>query len=112
MNTLLEMLILVSDIQLDLKANPSAMARGTVIEAFLDKRSGVVATLLVQNGTLKLGDFVVAGGCFGKVKSLTDAVDQHVDSAGPSTAVRMLGFNEVPVAGDIFVAEEEAEVSL
>lgn len=100
----------MADIQLDLKANPEAPAKGTVIEAYMDKRSGVMATVLIQNGTLHVGDAIVSGGAFGKVRSLTDAAGNQVDDAGPSIAVRMLGLHEIPVAGDVFsVCQDETE---
>lgn len=106
---LLEMITLVSDIQLDLQANPHTSAKGTVVEAHLDKRAGVVCTLLVQNGALRVGDAVVSGGSFGKVRSLSDERGVQISEAGPSIAVQMLGFNILPSAGDIFeVCESES----
>ena len=104
---LLEMLLLVADVR-ELKANPNRPARGTVIEAQLDKGRGPVATVLVQSGTLKLGDAVVAGGAYGKVRAMIDDKGKRVKKAGPSTPVEVLGFAEVPQAGDIFrVADDE-----
>jgi translation initiation factor IF-2 len=98
---LLEMILLVSEVE-DLQANPDRMARGTVIEAHLDKAKGPVATLLIQNGTLKAGDVLAAGPVLGKVRAMVDDTGKRVKSAGPSSAVEALGFSEVPTAGDEF----------
>jgi len=98
---LLEMILLVSDVE-DLKANPERMARGTVIEAHLDKAKGPVATLLIQNGTLRTGDVLAAGPILGKVRAMVDDTGRRVKEAGPSAAVEALGFSEVPTAGDEF----------
>ncbi|MCS5699183.1 translation initiation factor IF-2, partial [Cyanobium sp. FGCU-52] len=98
---LLEMILLVSDVE-DLQANPDRMAKGTVIEAHLDKAKGPVATLLIQNGTLKAGDVVAAGPILGKVRAMVDDTGKRVKEAGPSCAVEALGFSEVPTAGDEF----------
>ena len=98
---LLEMLLLVTEVE-DLQANPDRLARGTVIEAHLDKAKGPVATLLVQNGTLKTGDVVAAGPVLGKVRAMVDDNRQRLKAAGPSFAVEALGFSEVPTAGDEF----------
>ena len=98
---LLEMLLLVTEVE-DLQANPDRLARGTVIEAHLDKAKGPVATLLVQNGTLKTGDVVAAGPVLGKVCAMVDDNRQRLKEAGPSFAVEALGFSEVPTAGDEF----------
>jgi len=98
---LLEMLLLVTEVE-DLQANPDRLARGTVIEAHLDKAKGPVATLLVQNGTLKTGDVVAAGPVLGKVRAMVDDNRQRLKQAGPSFAVEALGFSEVPTAGDEF----------
>jgi translation initiation factor IF-2 len=98
---LLEMILLVSDVE-DLQANPDRMARGTVIEAHLDKAKGPVATLLIQNGTLRTGDVVAAGPVLGKVRAMVDDTGRRVKTAGPSAAVEALGFSEVPTAGDEF----------
>ena len=92
---LLEMLLLVTEVE-DLQANPDRLARGTVIEAHLDKAKGPVATLLVQNGTLKTGDVVAAGPVLGKVRAMVDDNRQRLKEAGPSFAVEALGFSEVP----------------
>ena len=98
---LLEMILLVSEVE-DLKANPDRMAKGTVIEAHLDKAKGPVATLLVQNGTLRAGDVLAAGPVLGKVRAMVDETGKRVKEAGPSYAVEALGFSEVPTAGDDF----------
>jgi len=98
---LLEMILLVSDVE-DLKANPERMAKGTVIEAHLDKAKGPVATLLIQNGTLRAGDVLAAGPILGKVRAMVDDTGKRVKEAGPSAAVEALGFSEVPTAGDEF----------
>jgi translation initiation factor IF-2 len=101
LETLLEMIVLVAEVE-DLQANPDRLARGTIIEANLDKARGPVATLLVQNGTLKVGDVLVAGSVFGKVRAMIDDRLQRVEEATPSFAVEVLGLNEVPAAGDEF----------
>ena len=102
---LLEMILLTADI-LELKANTKRKARGLVIEAQLDKGRGPVATVLVQKGTLKVGDFIAAGSCHGKVRAMIDDKGKRVKEAGPSTPVEILGLGDVPEAGDIFVAPE------
>ena len=99
------MILLTSDI-LELKANPKRKARGLVIEAQLDKGRGPVATVLVQKGTLKVGDFIAAGACHGKVRAMIDDKGKRVKEAGPSTPVEILGLNDVPNAGEIFVSPE------
>ncbi len=106
LDDLLEMIILVSEMQ-ELKANPNREARGVVIEAELDKGRGPVATILVQNGTLKVGDTLVAGTAFGKVRAMMDHIGNRLEKAGPSTPVQVLGFSEVPEAGDGFLALED-----
>ena len=100
-DTILEMLLLVSEIE-DLQANPDRLARGTVIEAHLDKARGPVATLLVQNGTLKVGDAFSAGPVFGRVKAMVDDRGNRANEARPSFAVEVLGLNDVPPAGEEF----------
>ena len=100
---LLEMILLTSDI-LELKANANRKARGMVIEAELDKGRGPVATVLVQKGTLKVGDFIAAGPSHGKVRAMIDDTGRRVKEAGPSTPVEILGLNDVPGAGEVFVA--------
>lgn len=103
---LLEMILLVADI-LELKANPDRPARGTIIESRLDKGRGPVATVLVQNGTLNVGDTLVAGQQFARVRAMIDDRGRRVSEAGPSTPVEVLGFSEVPEAGETFVVVEE-----
>ncbi len=98
---LLEMVLLVTEVE-DLQANPDRLAKGTVIEAHLDKAKGPVATLLVQNGTLKSGDVVAAGPVLGKVRAMVDENGSRIKEAGPSFPVEALGFSEVPTAGDEF----------
>ena len=98
---LLEMILLVSEVE-DLQANPERSAKGTVIEAHLDKAKGPVATLLVQNGTLKSGDVLAAGSVLGKIRAMVDEHGNRIKEAGPSFPVEALGFSEVPTAGDEF----------
>ncbi|WP_418985422.1 translation initiation factor IF-2 [Blautia sp.] len=103
--TLLEMILLTAEVS-ELKANPKRMARGLVIEAELDKGKGPVATILVQKGTLRVGDFIAAGACSGKVRAMMDDKGRRVKEAGPSTPVEILGLSDVPNAGEILVATE------
>ncbi len=110
LNTLLEMVLLQAEV-LELKANPDRKARGTIIEAQLDKGRGPVATVLVQNGTLKVGDPIVAGVAFGKVRAMMDDKGKRVKEAGPSMAVEVLGFNEVPSAGDEMIVADIDKLS-
>ncbi|WP_419157261.1 translation initiation factor IF-2 [Rossellomorea sp. BNER] len=98
---LLEMIVLVSEVE-ELKANPNRNAIGTVIEAQLDKGRGSVATLLVQNGTLHIGDPIVVGNTFGRVRAMVNDLGRRVKDAGPSTPVEITGLNDVPQAGDRF----------
>ncbi|WP_299491183.1 translation initiation factor IF-2 [Acaryochloris sp. IP29b_bin.137] len=110
LDTLLEMILLVAEVE-DLQANPNRPAKGTVIEAHLDKAKGPVASLLVQNGTLRVGDVLVAGSVFGKVRAMVDDRGDRVDTASPSFAVEVLGMSEVPAAGEefeVFTDEKEA----
>jgi len=102
---LLEMILLTAEIG-ELKANPTRSARGLVIEAELDKGKGPVATVLVQKGTLNVGDPIAAGSCFGKVRAMMDDKGRRVKVAGPSMPVEILGLSDVPKAGEIFVATE------
>ena len=102
---LLEMILLTAEI-LELKANPNRMARGLVIEAQLDKGRGPVATVLVQKGTLHVGDFISAGASHGKVRAMIDDKGRRVKEAGPSTPVEILGLSDVPGAGEVFLAHE------
>lgn len=107
---LLETILLVAEVS-ELKANPNRMAKGSIIEAKLDKGRGPVATILVQNGTLNVGDNVVAGTVCGKIRNMFDDKGRIVKSAGPSTAVSVLGFEEVPNAGDQMIAAEDASLA-
>ncbi len=102
---LLEMILLTSEI-LELKANPNRRARGIVIEAELDKGRGPVATVLVQKGTLRVGDFISAGASHGKVRAMIDDKGRRVKEATPSTPVEILGLNDVPNAGEVFIAHD------
>ncbi len=106
---LLEIILLEADV-LELKANPNRTARGIVIEAQLDKGRGPVATVLVQKGTLKIGNNIAAGACYGKVRAMIDDKGNRVKKAGPSTPVEILGLNDVPNAGEIFMGcDDEKE---
>ena len=109
-DTLLEMILLVSEME-ELKANPNKRAVGTVIEAQLDKGRGPVATVLVQGGTLNVGDPIVAGLASGKVRAMINSKGKRVKAAGPSTAVEILGLSEVPQGGDQFVAVPSDKVA-
>ena len=104
-DTLLEMILLTAEVQ-ELKANPNRSARGVVIEAELDRGKGPVATVLVQKGTLRVGDAIAAGPCFGKVRAMMDDKGRRVQEAGPSVPVEILGFNDVPSAGEICVVSD------
>lgn len=108
-DTLLEMIILSTEMK-ELRANPNKKARGAIIEAQLDKGRGPVATVLVQDGTLHVGDPIVAGPAFGKIRAMMDAKGRRVKKAGPSTPVEILGLSEVPSAGDgFYVAENDKQ---
>lgn len=107
---LLEMVLLVSDMQ-ELKANPNRLAKGTVVEARLDKGRGSVTTLLVQNGTLKQGDIIIAGTTVGHVRVMIDDKGREVTEAGPSTPVEITGLQDVPSAGDVFNAVENERLA-
>src|SRR5712691_1783361 len=107
LDKLLEMLLLVADLR-ELKANPNAPGAGTVLESRVDKGRGPVATVLVQNGTLRAGDFFICGAVFGKVRAMFDDKGRPVKSAGPSTPVEVLGLQGSPEAGDQFQVTEEA----
>ena len=100
---LLENLVVLAEVQ-ELKANPNRAAKGTVIEARLDKGRGPIMTVLVQNGTLKLGDIIIAGTAVGRVRTMINDKGQRVTTAGPSTPVEISGLSEVPSAGDVFNA--------
>ena len=104
-NSLLEIILLTAEVA-ELKANPHRRARGLVIEAKLDKGKGSVATILVQKGTLHVGDFIAAGACSGKVRAILDDTGRNEKEAGPSTPVEILGLNDVPNAGEILVVTE------
>jgi translation initiation factor IF-2 len=107
---LLENVLLVAEVQ-ELKANPDRLAKGTVIEARLDKGRGPIATLLVQNGTLRQGDVLIAGTAVGRVRVMTNDKGRKVKSAGPSVPVEITGLAEVPSAGDIFNAVEDERLA-
>ena len=109
-NDLLEMIILTADM-MELKANPDRAAKGTVIEARLDKGMGPVATVLVQNGTLKAGDILVAGATVGRVRSMMDDKGRRVQEAGPSVPVEITGLGDVPVGGDVFDAVSDERLA-
>jgi translation initiation factor IF-2 len=104
-DNLLEMILLTAEV-LELKANPKRRARGLVLEAKLDKGKGPVANILVQKGTLHVGDYIAAGACSGKVRAMMDENSRRLKEAGPSTPVEVLGLNDVPNAGEILVATE------
>ncbi len=110
LDTLLEMVLLQADV-LELKANPKRLAKGTIIEAQLDKGRGPIATVLVQNGTLRVGDTIVAGTAYGRVRAMMDDKGRRVQEAGPSQPVEVLGFSEVPAAGDILNVAEIDKLS-
>ena len=107
---LLEMVLLTAEVA-DLKANPNRQAKGTVIEAKLDKGRGPVATVLVQNGTLNAGDIIIAGTAVGRVRAMTDDDGKKIKSAGPSVPVEIIGLAEVPGAGDIFYAVDDERMA-
>ncbi|GAB7388259.1 translation initiation factor IF-2 [Bacillaceae bacterium] len=106
LDELLEMILLVAEMQ-ELKANPNKRARGTVIEAKLDKGRGAVATVLIQHGTLKVGDPIVVGTTYGKVRAMLNDKGRRIKEAGPSTPVEITGLNDVPQAGDQFMVFED-----
>ena len=106
LENLLEMILLQSDM-MELKANPDKPARGTIIEAKLDKGRGPVASVLVQSGTLRIGDAFLAGSHAGKVRALIDDTGKRITEAGPSTPVEVIGFSDVPSSGDIFTVVED-----
>lgn len=103
---LLEMVVLVAEMQ-ELKANPNRPAQGTIVEAQLDKGRGPVATVLIQNGTLQIGDSIIAGTAYGKVRAMVNDRGEKVKKAGPSTPVEVLGLADVPAAGDVLQAVDE-----
>ena len=107
---LLEMILLVAEVQ-DYRANPNRKARGIIIEARLDKGRGPVATVLVKNGTLRVGDTIVAGTAYGRVRAMTNDRGERVKTAGPSDPVEVIGFNDVPDAGDTITAVDDDKLS-
>lgn len=107
---LLEMVLLVSEMK-ELRANPERSAKGTVIEARLDKGRGPIATVLVQNGTLRTGDVLVAGSSVGRVRAMTDENGRKLDEAGPSVPVEIMGLDEVPSSGDVFNAVSDERLA-
>ena len=110
LDTLLEMILLVADVA-ELRANPNRMAKGIIIEARLDRGRGPVATVLVQNGTLHVQDTIVAGMTYGRVRAMYDDNGKAVKQAGPSMPVEVIGFSDVPAAGDIIYAVEQDKLS-
>ena len=106
-NELIDAILLTADAAIDLRAVAEDVARGVAIEAHLDRGRGPVATVLVQRGTLKVGDAIVAGGSFGRVRAMLDEHGENVESAGPSRPVQVLGFTSVPSAGDTFLVADE-----
>jgi translation initiation factor IF-2 len=106
-NELIDAILLTADAAIDLRAVAQDSARGVAIEAHLDRGRGPVATVLVQRGTLKIGDAIVAGGSFGRVRAMLDEHGENVDTAGPSRPVQVLGFTSVPSAGDTFLVADE-----
>ncbi len=104
---LLEAVLLTADAELDLRANPDMDARGATVEARLDKGRGAVATVLVQSGTLHIGDAIVAGTSYGRVRAILDENGNHMQEAGPSTPVQVLGLTSVPTAGDLFLVASD-----
>jgi len=110
LDKLLEMILLQAEV-LELKANPNRSAKGVVLEARLDKGRGPVATLLVEKGTLNIGDNLLAGSIYGRVKAMHDDLGKVVKSAGPATPVEVLGLSDVPQAGDVFYVVEDAKVA-
>ena len=109
-DTLLEDILLIAEVK-EYKANPNRRAKGTVIEAKLDKGRGPVATVLVQNGTLNIGDVVIAGTAVGRVRAMIDDKARNVKDAGPSVPVEIIGLDEVPAAGDEFNAVENERMA-
>ncbi|HYA26427.1 MAG TPA: translation initiation factor IF-2, partial [Thermodesulfovibrionales bacterium] len=106
LENLLEMILLQSDV-MELKADPNRKAKGTIIESRLDRGRGPMATVLVQNGTLKVGDVFLSGTNYGKVRALIDDTGRRINEAGPSTPVEVIGFSDVPTAGDVFTVVDD-----
>ena len=109
-DNLLEMVLLTADMK-ELRANPARRGLGTVVEAWLDKGRGAVSTLLVQNGTLKTGDIIIAGTSVGRIRAMNDDMGRRITQAGPSTPVEIIGLAEVPQAGDLFYAVEDEKMA-
>ena len=109
-DTLLEMILLVADVK-DLKANPNKQSKGTVLEARLDKNSGTIVSMLVQRGTLNVGDTIVVGDVIGRIRAMKDDKGRKVKAAGPSTPVEVLGLSHVPMTGDVFYEVENEKVA-
>lgn len=109
-DTLLEMILLVADVK-DLKANPNKQSKGTVLEARLDKSSGTIVSMLVQRGTLNVGDTIVVGDVIGRIRAMKDDKGRKVKEAGPSTPVEVLGLSHVPMTGDVFYEVENEKVA-
>ena len=109
-DTLLEMILLVADVK-DLKANPNKQSKGTVLEARLDKNSGTIVSMLVQRGTLNVGDTIVVGDVIGRIRAMKDDKGKKVKTAGPSTPVEVLGLSHVPMTGDVFYEVENEKVA-
>ncbi|MCL2487320.1 MAG: translation initiation factor IF-2 [Oscillospiraceae bacterium] len=110
MDKLLESVLLVAEVQ-ELRANPDRAAKGTVVEARLDKGRGPIATVLVQNGTLRSGDILVAGTAVGRIRAMTDDLGRKLEAAGPSVPVEIMGLDSVPVAGDVFNAVTDEKLA-
>ena len=110
LDELLEMILLVAEMR-ELKANPNRPGRGNVIEAELDRGRGPVATVLVRKGTVRVGDSIVSGEVYGRVRAMMNHLGQRVEEAGPSTPVEILGFNDVPQAGDVMVVVEDEKTA-
>lgn len=107
---LLDVIELISEIE-EFKANPNRLAKGTVIEASLDKGRGAVATLIVETGTLKVGDYIVIGNTYGKIRTMQDDMKKRYQKAMPSQPIEITGLNEVPQAGDVFMAFEDEKLT-
>src|SRR5690606_39027126 len=110
LDELLEMILLVADMQ-ELKANPNRLARGVVIESELDRGRGPVATVLIQKGTLRVGDAIVAGAACGRVRAMFDHRGESLQEAGPSTPVLVLGLSDAPPAGEVAVAVPDDRIA-
>ena len=104
------MILLVAEMN-ELKANPNRRAKGTIVEAELDKGLGAVATLLIETGTIHVGDSIVAGSAYGKVRAMVDDKGKRVKKAGPSMPVEIIGLSEVPTAGDTFYVVEDDKLA-